>query len=149
MSKEVEILSQFIGSKLDFVPSKLTRWLNGTLTEVKKGSIVIEYKVTEDMLNPFQVLHGGVIAAMLDDTVGLTIFTSGESYFYTTINLNVDYFSSLKVGDIALAESELIKHGSKVSNLILRLKDSNEKLIAMAHTNLIRTNIPVSKFFPV
>ncbi len=144
-NQNIELMKGLIGQKLTHVPSGLTKWLGGSLSKVEIGSVRVTYRVREDMLNPAGTLHGGIIATMLDDLVGMTMFTTGENVFFSTINLAVDYFESARLGDIVIAESKLMKKGKRVANIELTLMKDNGNLIAKAHTNLIKTQFDLKQ----
>lgn len=139
------LMKELTGQKLSQIPSGLTQWLDGILTEANEGSVAVTYHVRKDMLNPAGTLHGGVIATMLDDLVGMTMFTTGEDAFHSTINFSIDYFESAKLGDTVIARSKLMKKGNRVSNIELILEKEDGRILAKAHTNLIKTQFDIKR----
>ncbi len=145
MQNQLEMIQSMIGKSLVSVPSKFTHWLGGKLLDAGKGSISVEYVVRDDMLNPAKTLHGGVIASMLDDLVGITMFTTGETNFFTTIDLNVNYFQAVMEGERLIATSNIVKQGSKIINMECTLQKPSGELVAKAYTNLMKTNFDMAK----
>ena len=122
-------------------PSPLGRWLNGKLIAVEEGSLTVEFVVREEMANPGRILHGGVTASMLDDVMGMTVFSLGRESFYTTINLSVDYLLPAKIGDSIYVKSKVIRAGKTVINMECEVRNNEHKMIAKCTSNLVATGI--------
>lgn len=122
-------------------PSPLGRWLNGKLIAVEEGSLTVEFVIREEMTNPGKILHGGVTASMLDDVMGMTVFSLGRDSFYTTINLSIDYLLPAKVGDVVYVKSKVIRAGKTVINMECEVRNSEHKIIAKCTSNLVATGI--------
>jgi len=122
-------------------PSPLGRWLNGKLIAVEEGSLTVEFIVREEMTNPGKILHGGITASMLDDVMGMTVFSLGRESFYSTINLSIDYLLPAKVGDIIYVKSRVIRPGKTVINMECEARNSEHKIIAKCTSNLVVTGI--------
>ena len=74
------------------------RWIDGKLIDAKFGEVIFEIEVRHDMINPLNMLHGGATAGIIDEVVGIAVYSLGRNNFYTTINLVVDYFGSAMLG---------------------------------------------------
>ncbi len=128
-----------IGQSLSTSISPMGRWLNGTLRAVDIGKISVEFTIREEMTNPMGVLHGGVSAAILDDVVGMMVFTLGREFAYTSVNLNCDFLSAARQGDTLTAHAEVIRAGRTVIHCAGRLVTSEGKIVAKCASNLIQT----------
>lgn len=142
---ENQILDYFISNigknAGEMSPSPLGRWLNGKLITVEEGSLTVEFVIREEMTNPGKILHGGVTASMLDDVMGMTVFSLGRESFYTTINLSIDYLLPAKVGDVVYVKSKVIRAGKTVINMECEVRNSEHKIIAKCTSNLVATGI--------
>ena len=97
------------------------------------------------MTNPMHILHGGVTAAIIDDAIGAAVYSLNNSHAYTTVNLNVDYFSPAKEGDVVIAQTAVIKKGRQIMNAECLVWNSDKtKLIAKGNSNLIRTKMELT-----
>lgn len=130
-----------IENSLSQSPSPLGRWLNGTLKEVGDGLMTVEFLIREEMTNPMGVLHGGVAAAMMDDVVGMMVYALGREYGYTSVNLNCDFLSSARAGEILTVQAQVIRAGKNVIHCECRIINVDGKIIAKTATNLIQTGI--------
>lgn len=145
MENGLDALRSLIGQTTADSPSPLGRWLNGTLKEVDENGIKIAYVVRAEMTNPVGILHGGMVATMLDDIMGMTIMVKYSSdlsgYFFSTVNLHIDYLASAREGATVIASSNITKAGSKIMNAEGWLHDSNGKLLAHSTSNLLKVEI--------
>lgn len=137
-NEKLALLQAFIGKEFTSSPSPLGRWLKGVVKEADKGAITMEFTVRDEMTNPVGILHGGIVAAIMDDMIGATILSLGRTSFYTSINLVVDYLSSVKNGAVITANTRIVRAGRNVINAECILQNSNGKLIARGVSNLLK-----------
>jgi len=141
-SDAAQFLKDRIGKEVTDSPSPFMSWLKPVMIEVTEGSLTFQYTVRHEMTNPFGTLHGGIIAAMIDDAIGATLISYGEPNFYVSINLVVDYLASAREGDIILAQTAITKKGNQVVNAQCEIWNADRsKLIAKGYTNLLKTEI--------
>src|SRR5690606_29532955 len=91
----IEHYKQYIGQPVTTAPSPFSNWLKGIIRQVNEECIAVEFTVREEMTNPVKMLHGGMIAAIIDDMIGMHIFLLGEKSFYFSVNLHVDFMSNV------------------------------------------------------
>lgn len=139
----IEWLKNQVGKDTTVSPSPFARWLKGTLLEVERGAVKVAFEVRPEMTNPMGILHGGVIAGVLDDILGMAALTLNNTHFFTTINLSTDYLASAKVGEKVIAQSKIVRNGKQVIHAEGELWSENGKLLAKATTNLGITSIPL------
>jgi acyl-coenzyme A thioesterase PaaI-like protein len=58
-------------------------------------------------------LHGGVLASLCDNAMGLSLAASltDPSLHIVTINLSVDYLDGAKLGDMVVIEPRVVRAG--------------------------------------
>ena len=132
----ITALQALIGQPMTESPSPLGRWLGGILQAVEQDSIRAAYVVRTDMTNPAGILHGGTIAAIIDDLIGMTIIVMTGAY-HASINLSVDFLSSAREGDTVICTTRIVRRGRQVIHAEATLTNVNGKLIARATTNLL------------
>lgn len=81
-------------------------------------------------------LHGGVIATLADNAMGLTLALSGsgEPPGFVTTSLSVDYISAAKQGQWVVVAPRLIKRG-KTSGVVDALVYADEVVVARANAS--------------
>lgn len=141
-SKQAAYLRQFTDKEVEGSPSPFMNWLKPKVLKVEEGSLAFSYAIRPEMANPFGTLHGGITAAIIDDAMGATLIAYGEEVFHVTVNLSVDYFAPAFVGEVVVAETQVIKKGRQIVNIHCDVWNENRtKLLAKGYSNLIKTNI--------
>ncbi|MEZ5037134.1 MAG: PaaI family thioesterase [Chitinophagales bacterium] len=137
MNERVAFFRRGIGNDLWKEHYPIIKFLNGSIVEVNEGQLIFEFTILETQLNPNGILHGGVIATMLDELMGGATWTLNKPYPFATINLQVDYLSPAKVGEVIRGEANVIKAGSTVVHAEAKLYNSKNLVIAKATSNLV------------
>ncbi len=137
----LEMMQAIVGTVPgDNLPTPVGRWLKGKLVKAELGNVAFEYTIREDWGNPAGFLHGGMFATLIDDTMGATTFSLGGQQFHSTVNLNIDYLSSVKVGDALRIEAKVERAGKRLINLSCEAH-VGDKLVARASSNQIVINL--------
>jgi uncharacterized protein (TIGR00369 family) len=110
------------------------RLLGWTLLEldVEKKSIKVGFDGKPDFLNPAGNIQGGILSAMLDDTMGpIVVAATGGAAFPTTIDLHVHFIRPVPPGPISVT-AEITNMGKQLVFLEGQLFDSAGKLCTRA-----------------
>lgn len=121
-------------------PSPYGRWLNGTLIAAEEGELTVEVIVRKDMCNPGGILHGGVATGMMDDVIGMTVFSMGSQVFYSTVNLSVDFLFGAKPDEKLTIKSKIIRMGKKIAHAEGEVRNEAGQIVAKCTTNLVATS---------
>ena len=108
-----------------------------------QGWIRVGFDGKREFLNPAGYIQGGLLAAMLDDTMGPAVFIHTDGALYTaTIDFNVSFVAPARPGPL-VGEGRIIKLGRTVGFLEAYLCDAEGEMIAHA-TSTVRL-IPAEK----
>lgn len=143
MNPRLDFFRSLIGTSLSNSISPLGRWLNGTLRTVEDGQMSVEFEVRENMTNPMGVLHGGTAAAIMDDVVGMMVFSLGREFGYTSVNLNCDFLNPAREGDVLTAHARVIRAGRNIIHCECEIVTTGGRIIAKSSTNLIQTGVRI------
>lgn len=128
-----------IGKQIPLPEAGFANWLGGRVLEVNdEGDLAFEFDIRKDMLNPFGILHGGVVAGMVDEMMGLQLFLHCEEEKYVAIGLNVDFLDKVKVGDKIIVRPNIERKGRTTANASCRVENEAGKLVALASCNFAR-----------
>jgi uncharacterized protein (TIGR00369 family) len=111
--------------------SKLLGW---RLLDVRPrdGWVRIGFDGKKDFCNPAGFIQGGILSAMLDDTMGPAVFAMTEGRLYTaTITMTVNFLSPAKPGPIT-GEAEVTQLGRTIVFLQGRLTAEDGTVLATA-----------------
>ena len=127
-----------IRTALDDMPappsSKLLGW---HLLDARpiEGWIRIGFDGKPDFCNPAGFVQGGILSAMLDDTMGPAVFVMTEGRLYTaTITMTVNFLNPAKPGPIT-GEAKVTQLGKTVAFIEGRLTAEDGTLLATATTS--------------
>ncbi|KAH8235133.1 hypothetical protein KR032_009172 [Drosophila birchii] len=101
-----------------------------TITGGGDGRVVGEFTVEKEHLNRGGTLHGGLTATIVDNVTTYALMTKG-SHPGVSVNLNVNYVSAAKPGEVVEVEANTVRAGKKLAYLdcVLRRK-SDGRIIA-------------------
>lgn len=120
-------------------PSPFGRWLNGKIIAAEVGKLIVEFKVREEFANPAGIMHGGVIAGIIDEVIGMTTFSMGKEGFYVAVNLNIDFLRPGIIGQTVRAHTEIIRDGRTMAHTECKIYNEQGNIVAKAASNLILT----------
>jgi acyl-coenzyme A thioesterase 13 len=137
-----EQLKQLIGKEgKDVSPSPYGRWLNGKLVNIEETGLTATYFTRPEFANPGGIVHGGVLAGIMDELIGMTAYAEGKEGFFVASNINVDFLRPARVGEELIVKTKLVRAGKTMMHIECQIYNSHEKLIAKAASNLIKMEL--------
>jgi uncharacterized protein (TIGR00369 family) len=105
------------------------------------GWIRIGFDGKAAFCNPAGFIQGGILSAMLDDTMGPAVFIKTEGRLYTaTITMTANFLAPAKVGPI-VGEGRVLQIGKSVAFIEAKLLDARDAVLATstASARLVET----------
>src|SRR5690349_5957108 len=103
-----------------------------------EGWIRIGFDGKPDFCNPAGFVQGGILSAMLDDTMGPAVFAmTGGKLYTSTISLTVNFLAPARPGPIT-CEAKVTQVGKTVAFIEGRLTAADGTLLATAMTRARR-----------
>lgn len=122
-----------------FEPPATARLLGWHLRAIDTdaGTVEIGFTADERFTNPGGTVQGGILATMLDDTQGPTLFGSTHGEIYApTVNSNVSFVKPAKPGQF-VAKGRVLSVGRSIAFTEAELFDAHGDLVARGFTNRI------------
>jgi uncharacterized protein (TIGR00369 family) len=127
-----------IATALDrLAPPPCARLLGWHLIDARPqdGWIRIGFDGKAEFCNPAGFVQGGILSAMLDDTMGPAVFAMTDGRLYTaTISLTVNFLAPARPGPI-VAEAEVTQLGKTIAFVAGKLMAEDDTLLATACAN--------------
>ena len=102
-----------------------------------RGWIRVGFDGKAEFLNPAGRLQGGILTAMLDDTMGPAVLVkSGGALYPSTINMNISFLSAANPGPLA-CEGEVLRLGKSVGFVAGQLMDEDGRVLARATASVM------------
>jgi len=101
----------------------------------EEGWVRIGFDGKAEFCNPAGFIQGGILSAMLDDTMGPAVFVMTEGKLYTgTITMTVNFLAPAKVGPI-VGEAKVTQLGKTIAFMEGRLTAADGTVLATATTS--------------
>ncbi len=108
--------------------------------EVKRGAATLYLEVRDELRQNNGVVHGGVIASLVDTAAAFAIITSLEKdQTTTTVDLTIHYLRPLLGGRVT-AQARVLRAGRRILTIRVDVLDETQALAATALTSFIRLN---------
>jgi uncharacterized protein (TIGR00369 family) len=115
-------------------PSPASRYLGLEFLECdkEKGFIRVAYHASDQLCNLWGGIHGGMVAAMMDDVLALVLGLTLEwGQITPTLELKTSYLNAARPGRI-LGEAVILRRGKSVSFAEATLHNDQGELLAKA-----------------
>jgi uncharacterized protein (TIGR00369 family) len=117
----------------------IAQTLGYDVIEATKGRVVVTVEPSDDHLNPYGTVHGGLTATLLDSCMGLAVqSTLDKGFGQTTVEFKISLMRPItpETGRIK-AEGIVLNCGRRVGTAEGRLTDHNGRLLAHGTTTCL------------
>jgi uncharacterized protein (TIGR00369 family) len=98
--------------------------------DIEAGWVRIGFEAKPQFCNPAGYVQGGMLAAMLDDTLGPAVFVKTRGALFTaTIDLHVHYLAPARVGRL-FGEAVVVQLGKSIGFVEGKLMDADGVIVA-------------------
>ncbi len=104
------------------------------------GTAVVKCNVFENILNSSSSVHGGVLATLIDTSIGTAVKSTLDSNQSTvTVDLNIKYIKPAR-GDALLAKASLSHKGGKLAFSTSEIFDDQNNIVAIGSATFMILN---------
>lgn len=114
-----------------------SQWMGIERIEVMPGRCVLKMQVRKEMLNGFQILHGGITFSLADSALAFASNSHGR--MSVSIETSMSYIESCREGDILTATAQETSVTNKIGIYIIEVKNQSGKLVAHFKGTVYRT----------
>ena len=115
--------------------ARLLGWKLQTI-DPDQGTVRVEFDAKPEFLNPVGTIQGGILTAMLDDTVGpAAAALLGGDAFAQTLELKASFIHGARVGPL-YGEGRVVHRGREIIFVEGSLRDPEGRLVATATATL-------------
>lgn len=109
------------------------RLLGLRLEALGRGACRMSVELRDDLRQRYGVMHGGVIAALVDTAVAYAIYPGvPPGREITTVEMKISFLSSVREGGRAVAEARLLRLGRTLAVCACDVHDGAGKAVAAA-----------------
>jgi uncharacterized protein (TIGR00369 family) len=120
----------------DIPASPSARLLGWRLLDARPwdGWLKVGFDGKAEFCNPAGFIQGGILSAMLDDSMGPAVFVTSDGRFYaTTISLTVNFIAPARPGPL-IVEAQVIQIGKSIAFMEGKLVANDGTVLATAST---------------
>ena len=115
-----------------------SQWLGIEVVEVKDGYCKLNMTVRNEMLNGFQIAHGGIAYSLADSALAFASNSHGRKSL--SVETSISHTVSVKEGDSLIAVSNEISLSPKIGIYLISIKNQNEQEVALFKGTVYRTS---------
>lgn len=103
----------------------------GPLARIEDGEIRIDLKVPKDFEGFEEIVHGGIVATMLDEAMGFTVTRIHQARGAVTANLNLEFKGPVKTDTTVQVRARSVREGRRF-DCSAELLDTEGRVLAGA-----------------
>ena len=115
-----------------------SQWLGIEVVEVKDGYCELKMTLRKEMLNGFQIAHGGIAYSLADSALAFASNSHGRKSL--SVETSISHTVSVKEGDSLIAVSNEISLSPKIGIYLISIKNQNEQEVALFKGTVYRTS---------
>ncbi len=115
-----------------------SQWLGIECVEVKTGRCVLRMKIRKEMLNGFQIAHGGIAYSLADSALAFASNSHGRKAL--SIETSISHIESVKENDVLIAVAEEVSLTNKIGIYNITITNQENKKVALFKGTVYRTS---------
>ena len=120
-----------------FDEDAFSQWLGIKIVNVSEGYCQIKMKVRKEMLNGFQIAHGGIAYSLADSALAFASNSNGKKSL--SIETSISHLVSVKDGDELTATTEELSLSDKIGVYLITITNNKKQKIAYFKGTVYRT----------
>ncbi|MFI5219171.1 MAG: PaaI family thioesterase [Bacteroidia bacterium] len=115
-----------------------SQWLQIEPVEVDGGRCILRMKIRKDMLNGFNIAHGGIAYSLADSALAFASNSHGKKS--VSIETSISHIKQVEIEDVITAIAEEISLTNKIGIYSITVNDQNNNIVAIFKGTVYRTN---------
>jgi acyl-CoA thioesterase len=116
---------------------RYTAWLGLVIDEVGLGYCKLHYRVTDTMLNGFDMIHGGVLFSASDSAFAFACNSHG--IITVALDVNISFTRPARTGELLTVEAQEAHLGNRIGIYDIRTTNEAGELVALFKGTAYRT----------
>ena len=115
-----------------------SQWLGIERIKVKPGHCVVRVAIRKEMLNGFEIAHGGITYSLADSALAFAANAHGR--ITVSIETAISHIAQVKEGDVVTATAEEISLTNKIGIYHVFVTNQENKKVAFFKGTVYRTD---------
>ena len=121
-----------------FERDAFSQWLGIEIVDVSEGYCQIKMKVRKEMLNGFQIAHGGIAYSLADSALAFASNSNGKKSL--SVETSISHTVSVNYGDELTATAEELSLSDKIGVYLITITNKKNQKIAYFKGTVYRTS---------
>ena len=121
-----------------FDQDAFSQWLGIQIVDVSEGYCQIKMTVRKEMLNGFQIAHGGIAYSLADSALAFASNSNGKKAL--SVETSISHTVSVKDGDVLTATTEELSLSDKIGVYLITITNNENQKIAYFKGTVYRTS---------
>ncbi|KAA3630917.1 MAG: hydroxyphenylacetyl-CoA thioesterase PaaI [Bacteroidetes bacterium] len=114
----------------------MSQWLGISILDVSPGKCTLQMTVRTEMLNGFEIAHGGITYSLADSA--LAFASNGRGQKAVSIETSIAHLKPVFAGDILTTEVEEKSLQNRIALYEVKVKNQNDELVALFRGTVYR-----------
>lgn len=107
---------------------RFSKWMDLNITKIDKGICEATCKAKDEMLNGFDILHGGITYSISDSL--LAFASNAYGYKCVSIETSISHTRSVKIDEVLTAKCTEINRGKTIGIYTVDIFDEANELVS-------------------
>ena len=131
MTKPQDVVSHMMKNDL------FSQWLGIEIVEIREGYSKIQMTLRKEMINGFDVIHGGIAFSLADSAFAFAC--NNRNNLSLALDTNISFTKTTKPGDILTAEAKELHNGRSTGLYLITVSNQNDEQVALFKGTCFRT----------
>ena len=126
-----------------FDQDAFSQWLGIEIIDVSEGFCQLKMTVRKEMLNGFQIAHGGIAYSLADSALAFASNSHGRKSL--SVETSISHTVSIKVGDVLTVATKELSLSDKIGVYLITIINQSNEDVAYFKGTVYRTS---KEWFP-
>lgn len=111
-----------------YAKDQFSKWLGIEIVSVESGSCILKMEIKKEMLNGFEIAHGGITYSFADSALAFASNSMGMQA--VSIETSISHTSKVVLGDILTARTKRVNQTRKFAIYSIDIRNQEDVLVA-------------------
>ena len=131
MTKPQDVVSHMMKNDL------FSQWLGIEIVEIREGYSKIQMTLRKEMINGFDVIHGGIAFSLADSAFAFAC--NNRNNLSLALDTNISFTKTTRPGDKLTAEAKELHNGRSTGLYLITVTNQNAEQVALFKGTCFRT----------
>ena len=115
-----------------------SQWLGIKIIRINDGECELKMKIRDEMLNGFDIAHGGITFSLADSALAFASNSHGR--ICVSLETSISHTKRCKSGDVIFAKAEEVSITNKIAIYNITITNQEKEVVALFKGTVYRTD---------